>query len=105
VENEQNACRLRAVVQHLNIKFAERMRQRGHKYEIKTEAETNEDASYTANEPLSLPNNTRVGKTVSSIPRRLTRNQAVQWVIQILQRSRRRELPGTFNPMLISHLF
>jgi hypothetical protein len=26
VENEQNTCRLRVVVQHLNIKFAERMR-------------------------------------------------------------------------------
>ncbi|KAF2229407.1 Dynamin family protein [Viridothelium virens] len=38
-------------------------------------------------------------------PIRLTRTQAEDWVLKVLKRSRGRELPGNFNPMLISHLF
>ena len=30
---------------------------------------------------------------------------ALDWVLQILQRTRGRELPGNFNPLIIGHLF
>ncbi|OJD21610.1 hypothetical protein ACJ73_07048 [Blastomyces percursus] len=85
---EGNSRRLRAVVQHLNIKFAERMHRRGHIYYIQEEdtAETPEPQEKSAPFPLS-------------------RKAAVTRVVQILKRSRGREIPGTFNPMLISQLF
>ncbi|KAL9095009.1 MAG: hypothetical protein Q9165_002611 [Trypethelium subeluteriae] len=38
-------------------------------------------------------------------PQDLSRTDAEDWVLKVLKRSRGRELPGTFNPMLISHLF
>lgn len=34
-----------------------------------------------------------------------TKAEAIAWVVNIIQRSRGRELPGSFNPMLISRLF
>ncbi|KAF2837622.1 hypothetical protein M501DRAFT_1006657 [Patellaria atrata CBS 101060] len=39
------------------------------------------------------------------IPKSLTRHKAVEWVLKILERSRGRELPGNFNPLLINQLF
>ena len=36
---------------------------------------------------------------------KLTKNEALDWVGNILRRSRGRELPGTFNPLLITQLF
>jgi len=38
-------------------------------------------------------------------PKRLNRDEGLEWVLRVLQRSRGRELPGNFNPMLISQLF
>ncbi len=46
------------------------------------------------------------GLTATNIaPRCISRLEAVHWVLRVLQRSRGCELPGNFNPMLISHLF
>jgi len=105
VDGDQNAHRLRAVVQYLNIQFAMNMRQRGHKYQIDREC----DGEYPICDPdievSSSSPGIEVKKKRSSEPLKKTRKQAIQWVIQIMQRSRGRELPGTFNPMLINHLF
>jgi hypothetical protein len=38
-------------------------------------------------------------------PKKLTRQEAIEWVKRTLERSRGYELPGTFQPMLISQLF
>ena len=38
-------------------------------------------------------------------PADMTRIEAEDWVLRILKRSRGRELPGNFNPLLISHIF
>ncbi|OJD14597.1 hypothetical protein ACJ73_09064, partial [Blastomyces percursus] len=88
INKKGNSRRLRAVVQHLNIKFAERMHRHGHKYYIQEE-----DTDETP-EPQE-----------KSAPFPLSRKEAVTRVVQILKRSRGREIPGTFNPMLISQLF
>ncbi|KAK3064130.1 hypothetical protein LTS18_009856 [Coniosporium uncinatum] len=81
------------------------MRQRGHKYQIDRES----DGEYPICDPdieiSSSRHEIEVKKKRSSEPQKKTRKQAVQWVIQTMQRSRGRELPGTFNPMLIDHLF
>ena len=38
-------------------------------------------------------------------PKKLSRDEAVNWVLRLLQRTRGRELPGNFNPLLISQIF
>lgn len=47
----------------------------------------------------------RLSKAASIFPKQLNKTEAIEWVLRILERSRGRELPGNFNPMLISHLF
>ena len=105
VEGQSNAHRLRAVVQYLNMQFAERIRQCGRKYHIEKEAATEEDGCDAESESFIERDDEGDGDKTSNKPIRMTRNQAIQWVIRILQRSRGRELPGIFNPMLISQLF
>nr|KMM69066.1 VPS1/SPO15 protein [Coccidioides posadasii RMSCC 3488] len=87
IDGETNLCRLRAVVQHLNIRSDD------------TDAE---EHSTTIPEEQSQP---EAFDPQQSGPVKLTRKQANKRVVQLLQRSRGREIPGIFNPMLISHLF
>ncbi|PGH11844.1 hypothetical protein AJ79_04641 [Helicocarpus griseus UAMH5409] len=77
--------RLRAVVQNQNFKFAEVMRISGHHRAIYGRHE---------NSPAI---------TEDQIVMR--RSQAIQWARLILERSRGRELPGSFNPLLVGELF
>ncbi len=84
--------RLRAVVQNENIEFARIMRLRGHHWEVRDEKDTApaQSTSVTASG----------GKQVV-----YSRNEAIQRVSQLLARSRGRELPGSFNPLLVGDLF
>lgn len=95
---EANA-RFRAVVQHLNIEFTNCMHQRGHKYYIRGDSST-EPPTGQDEEPEQETSNQRKLR-----PLKLTREEAIERVVQILKRSRGREIPGAFNPMLIGHLF
>jgi hypothetical protein len=47
------------------------------------------------------------GDIVSSLPKpkRMSPQEAITWVKKVMKRSRGHELPGNFNPELISHLF
>jgi hypothetical protein len=107
VDASENIRRFRAVIQHLNIKFADDMRLRGHKYAFGAgpgdeERETEEEAK--AQEELdSLEDHPQI--SLLPRPTLLTRKEAVEWVKKTLERSRGFELPGTFQPMLISQLF
>lgn len=82
--------RLRAVVQNLNLDFSEVMRKEGHHRMIDDEA--------TSNEPVDqVPGDLRqivMGRT-----------EAIEWVRKRLVRGRGRELPGSFNPLLVGELF
>jgi hypothetical protein len=96
-----NWCRVRAAVQHLNLKFASQMRQYGHKYRIwavKGMAGTN-SARDLPEPPLEEYGD------VEGLQVEMSRPDAVQWVKCILVRTRGRELPGNFNPLLMSQLF
>jgi GTPase SAR1 family protein len=77
--------RLRAVIQNLNESFAEKISREGHRRQIcvSHDQHTNDDS----------------GQIV------LTRSEYIQHIERILQRTRGRELPGTFNPMVIAELF
>jgi hypothetical protein len=107
VDASENIRRFRAVIQHLNINFANDMRLRGHKYAFGAgpgdeEQDTEEDVE--AQEELDrLEEHSRLDLLPK--PTELTRQEAVEWVKKILERSRGYELPGTFQPMLISQLF
>lgn len=76
--------RIRAVMQNLNLDFAEHIARRGHRREI------------------TDPKNT------SHIPRGVvpvTRDKFIDHIRHLMRRTRGRELPGNFNPMIVADLF
>lgn len=85
--------RLRAVIQNSNRSFSKTMRIRGHRMEIVSEEVASGDS---AQPPKPLR---------KSRPEQITRTEALEWVKTVLSRSRGRELPGTFNPLLVGELF
>lgn len=78
--------RIRAAVQNSNIKFAELMTRHGHSYAIG-------ESSIPAKR-LRAPS-----------PQNITKDQYIDLVQILMQRTRGRELPGTFNPMIVVDLF
>ncbi|PVH92842.1 GTP-binding protein [Periconia macrospinosa] len=107
VDSAENIRRFRAVIQHLNIKFADNMHLRGHKYTIDSspedddsDVETDDKAKSEPDDLESLPTSVFLPK-----PKSFTRDEAISWVQKVLERSRGTELPGNANSMLISQLF
>lgn len=76
--------RIRAVVQNLNLDFAERIARRGHRREI-----------------VDSPNKTAVPRGVTAT----TREEFMDHIQHLMRRTKGRELPGTFNPMIVADLF
>ena len=77
--------RLRAMAQNLNIEFAAKIRRDGHYWRV----------------VASLP-----GKpSPSNKPKPITRRTYLDEVEKLMRRTRGRELPGTFNPMIVKDLF
>ncbi|KAL5432173.1 hypothetical protein PMIN06_012099 [Paraphaeosphaeria minitans] len=72
--------RLRAILQNVLTDFAETMRKEGHTYTI-------------------------VDEELADHPRQITRTAYVEKVKTLLKRTRLRELPGTFDPLIIGQLF
>jgi hypothetical protein len=108
VDHSQNIRRFRAVIQHVNIAFANDMRLRGHKYGFGAgpgDRDEDKEEEKKAQEELDKLGQDKEALIFKPKPRQLTRKEAVQWVKKTLERSRGYELPGTFQPMLISHLF
>ena len=107
VDSTENIRRFRAVVQHLNMGFANDMRLRGHKFAFEAgpgdeQRDTEEEAR--AEQELSRMEDDEA-LSLLPVPKKLTRKDAISWVKKTLERSRGFELPGTFQPMLISQLF
>ncbi|KAL2192898.1 P-loop containing nucleoside triphosphate hydrolase protein [Corynascus similis CBS 632.67] len=80
--------RIRAVIQNLNEDFASEMSLRGHYRQI-TDPESE-------NEPHSSGDCGVV---------RISRNDFVDEIDELMRKTRGRELPGTFNPMIVVDLF
>jgi GTP-binding protein EngB required for normal cell division len=76
--------RIRAVVQNLNLEFAEHITRQGHRREI-----------------VDSPDNTVLPRGVTAT----TREEFMDRIQHLMRRTRGRELPGTFNPMIVSDLF
>ncbi|PMB66660.1 Interferon-induced GTP-binding protein Mx [Beauveria bassiana] len=75
--------RTRAVVQNLNRAFAEDMARNGRRYNVVA------DVKNAASESSEL----------------LTREEYIKKIVLIIQRVRGKELPGMFNPMVVTELF
>jgi len=76
--------RIRAVVQNLNLDFAERIARRGHRREI-----------------VDSLSKTAVLRGVTAT----TREEFMDHIQHLVRRTKGRELPRTFNPMIVADLF
>jgi hypothetical protein len=76
--------RIRAVMQNLNLDFADNIVRRGHCREITDSKDTS-----------------HIFKDVISI----IRDRFIDHIQHLMKRIKGRELPGTFNPMIVSDLF
>lgn len=104
VDAEQNFLRLRAVVQHLNMTFAEDIRLKGITFQIDKEQmpKSPEDGAEAVQPWVTAR---KRGNPTTRKPVKMRRQQAITWVKHIQDRLRGRELPGVFNPMIIGHMF
>ncbi|TVY86471.1 Interferon-induced GTP-binding protein, partial [Lachnellula willkommii] len=89
VDSPSTLRRTRAMVQKLNLDFAKRFEDVGHKYQI---AMTGQPSSAA---PAAL----------AIEPKVLGKPDALAWVRKALVRNRGKELVGNFNPLLIGELF
>jgi hypothetical protein len=104
VDAAQNAFRLRAVVQHLNIRFADQIRLRGHTFNIEKKAEYEQPLEEETWMDAFSSTKQKSRKSAKK-PVQLKRHQAIRWIDSIQERIRGRELPGLFNPLIIGHIF
>jgi len=100
VESSTTIRRLRAVIQYKNGRFSNLLRTRGYKYHIGKQGEATADgraAKIDADPLLSL--------TEPALPVHWSKPRAMDWVREVLVRTRGKELPGNFNPLLVGELF
>ncbi|KAH6613021.1 P-loop containing nucleoside triphosphate hydrolase protein [Boeremia exigua] len=76
--------RLRAVIQKLNITFANTMERRGHRYNITDDS----------------PKKAADAKTTT-----ISRAEFMDHIEHLIERTRGRDLPGTYNPLIVTALF
>ena len=125
VESPTTIRRLRAVIQYKNSQFSNLLRTRGCKYHIgeweeaKAEGEVTDEARVHSEAAKadgkatdearvhSEAAKTGVGRMASepAPPTRCSKSRAMDWVRGVLVRTRGKELPGNFNPLLIGELF
>ncbi|KAF7952298.1 uncharacterized protein EAE97_001795 [Botrytis byssoidea] len=87
--------RMRACVQTMNSQFTEVVRRKGHKYQIDDSA-----GAQSTRGTMEAEEAVERGE-----PERLTKKEGLDWVRQALTRTRGKELPGNYNPSLISELY
>ncbi|KAK6591816.1 dynamin family protein [Botrytis cinerea] len=83
--------RLRAVVQNLNLSFANTINNKGHRYYITDNApkkKKDDDSDDESNTTISI-----------------TKDQFIDKIEDLMKRTRGRELPGSFNSLIINDLF
>lgn len=81
---ESAGRRLRALLQNILLRFSTQMRRNGHARHIERRVTKDQQKAN---------------------PRLVSQEDFVSEVVELMRRSRGRELPGTFNPQIIQHLF
>ena len=110
VESPTTIRRLRAVIQYKNSQFSNLLRTRGCKYHIGEREEAKAEGEATDKARVhSEAAKTNVGSIASfaepAPPTHWPKSRAMDWVRGVLVRTRGKELPGNFNPLLIGELF
>lgn len=102
LDNTNNTRRLRAAAQYYNLQLASQMRHFGHKYRI----EAAEDTA-GMHSSLDLPEAPLYDEYAAASEQQvhMSRDEAAEWVKNLLVRTRGCEQSGNFNPLLISQLF
>ncbi|KAL2156650.1 hypothetical protein VTH82DRAFT_1395 [Thermothelomyces myriococcoides] len=85
-EKEGYEQRIRAVVQNLNEEFAAELRRRGHYRQV-----VDDDSESSSSVPEGVI--------------KISRDEYVKHIDNLMRRTRGRELPGTFHPMIVVDLF
>ena len=91
-------CRLRAAIQAENMRFSKAMRIEAHKYHFEDKSRSG------ANVPVEIKDATS-DYGLKLRRGNMSRYQAKSWVSKALLRSRGRELPGNYNPLVVGELF
>ena len=104
IDSEKAIRRLRALVQAMNMEFSNLVRTTGHKYQMDRSDEPDKSLK---NADTGNPSKykTLTNMTPHELPQKLSAQAALAWASQVLVRTRGRELPGNFNPLLIGELF
>ncbi|KAM0802080.1 dynamin family protein-like protein [Usnea florida] len=99
--------RLRAVIQHMNTGFSNTMRNNGHKYQISASSGLDSGDDDLCIDPIDPASRMQgLGLFPNKLsPTMITKGEALEWVRQVLMRTRGRELVGNFNPLLVGELF
>ena len=110
VESTTTIRRLRAVIQYKNSEFSNLLRTRGYKYHIGDREEAKVDGEVTDkarihSEAVKIDVGPMVLIAEPAPPTHWSKPRAIDWVRRVLVRTRGKELPGNFNPLLISELF
>ncbi|KAF3919407.1 Dynamin [Orbilia brochopaga] len=123
VDQGGNTTRLRAIIQDLNLEFARNMRLYGRKYPIKEKSDHKDKPQNEDTERARMFGDCDVELATEEIevcritapdedsefelpqPQTITHSEAINWVCEVLRRTRGKELPGNFDPQLIGYLF
>ena len=98
--------RLRATLQNSNAEFSNDFHAFGHKYQFPSDprpGNVKAISSTSSNKAQQVSSQKR--PVAHRTPKVLTETEALEWVEQMLKRSRGTELAGNFNPHLVAELF
>ena len=95
--------RLRASIQQMNVEFTDYLRKYGHKYHFQTFADLeNGTDDHMAPNMGGTP---VTGARPIKAPKSLSKVGTLNWIKEVLGKTRGRELPGNFNALVIGELF
>ncbi|KAK6519494.1 hypothetical protein TWF281_003328 [Arthrobotrys megalospora] len=114
ISPENNTARLRANVQYYNGEFSRNMQRYGRKTMIvedqkldpgEFEVEPRVEKELIAWAQAVDKNTDNNRRHEPMLPKKVSRDQAIDHAVQVMKLSRGRELPGSFNPQVIGQLF
>jgi GTPase SAR1 family protein len=101
--------RVRAVIQNLNLDFARRLREKGHRWTVTGNVEGSvlhqDHGSEDENEEEAESTEESPEQQAPGVPVVTSRPWMILYIKKLLKRSRGPELPGLFSPMIIADLF
>jgi GTPase SAR1 family protein len=97
--------RFRAVVQFMNTQFSEEVQTKGQKYQIDLSDHMKPRKPQLGVLPGPVNTEKKSPDSKGPSPIKMSKDEALNWVSQVLIRTRGKELLGNYNPLLIGELF